>query len=239
MDFANHDATVAGYLRLTMFPNLARSWVWAAVAGVGRTYVAMIENEAPLPPGTGMELRTSGLWVDVIPQTAGEHLTIGLEAFGVGFEDPSEVYRTGYGDRTPLGFDLEWETADGADRSADALPCQVHGEILVADEVIDFDGRGWRRHWSGPQQWWADPYPDWFGWVDGQPVTAMVRTIEVDEHGLPTTAEIEAGEPLLADALAWAPVEAIAPGEQRVRFPRTLTRIGERGVGWLDVRQPE
>lgn len=242
MDFASADGSVAGYLRLTMFPNLGTSWVWSAVAGGGRTTVAMLENEAPVPPGPGMELRTSGLWVDVIPQTAGEHLTLGLEAFGVGFEDPSEIYRTGYGDRTPMGFDLEWETAESHGHDA-ALPCVVHGEILLADEEIDFDGRGWRRHWSGSKRWWTDPYPDFFGWIDDEPSLALVRNIELDENGLPLVAELEANregheaETLLADAIAWAPAEVEAPGGASVRFPRTLCRVGDRGLGWLDVRQ--
>ena len=39
------------------------------------------------------------------------------------------------------------------------VPCTVHGEILVGDETIDFDGIGQRDHSWGVRDWWS------FGWV--------------------------------------------------------------------------
>jgi hypothetical protein len=99
------------------------------------------------------------LWADHNVETPFEHFSVGLEAFGVGYDDPADVYRSAYGERTPLGFDLEWETAGRVFRYPDWLsryeiPCRVHGEILVGTEQIDFDGVGQRDHSWGNRDWW-------------------------------------------------------------------------------------
>ena len=78
-------------------------------------------------------------------------------------DDPAEVYGDLRGDRVPFGLDLEWET-DGAvypwiGTTRYEVPCTVHGEILVGDETIAFDGIGQRDHSWGVRDWWA------FGWV--------------------------------------------------------------------------
>lgn len=159
LDFFNDDGSLGGYVRMGLYPNLGVTWYWACLVGMDRPLVTVIEHEAPLPPEPGLELRCSGLWAEVIPQIPLEHMTVGLEAFGVGMDDPSDVYGSGWGDRTPLGFDLEWETDGGtfswgeiADRYE--IPCRVHGEILVGTEVIDFDGWGQRDHSWGVRDWW-------------------------------------------------------------------------------------
>ena len=47
----------------------------------------------------------------------------------------------------------------GSARPATRCPCNVHGEILVGDETIDFDGIGQRDHSWGVRDWWS------LGWV--------------------------------------------------------------------------
>lgn len=162
LDFFDAAGSLGGYVQLTLWPGLGRSWFWACLAGEDRPLVTVIENEGPVPPPPALELRASGLWADLNCETPAEHFVVGLEAFGVALEDPSEVFRGAWGDRTPLGFDLEWETeAPGAashDELTDgyALSCEVHGEILVADQRIDFEGWGRRTHRWGVRRWWTD-----------------------------------------------------------------------------------
>lgn len=103
------------------------------------------------------ELGASWLWADLVCETPLEHWTVGLEAFGVALDDPTESYRSGRGDRTALGFDLEWEMLGPATPLAGAagyhLPCLVHGQVLIGPEVIDFEGWGSRSHAWGSRSW--------------------------------------------------------------------------------------
>ncbi len=76
-------------------------------------------------------VRAEGLWVELLCETPGEHWSIGLEAFGVRFDDEAEAAASDRGERVPVGFDLEWETPD-----------RVVGEILVGRARYDLDARG-------------------------------------------------------------------------------------------------
>ncbi len=161
LDFVARDASLGGYVRIGRYPNLGVVWYWACVVGADRPLVTVIDHTVPLPADPqSLEIRHDGLWADHNVGTPLAHFTIGLEAFGVAHEDPAEVYRSGFGDRTPLGFDLEWETDGLVFRYPDLLPryeipCRVHGEILVGDETIDFDGIGQRDHSWGRRDWWT------------------------------------------------------------------------------------
>ena len=93
-----------------------------------------------------------------------ERWSLGLEAFGLLVDDPTEVYRPEpRGTLVPFGFELEWES-DGepfrytvTDRYE--IPCRVHGEILLGHQAIEFEGLGQRDHSWGVRDWWQ------FGWV--------------------------------------------------------------------------
>ena len=56
-----------------------------------------------------------------------DHWTVGLEAFGLAFDDPGEVLGRGHGDRAALGLDLEWETASPVGRAARRLLARAAG----------------------------------------------------------------------------------------------------------------
>jgi hypothetical protein len=108
-----------------------------------------------------MELRAPALWVDVEIEVPFVHATVGMEAFGLSFDDPDEALRTGRGERTPFGLDLEWESDHGRpepDGSPDAsgyrLDCRVTGEVLVGAEQHELDCAGRRWHRWGPLPWW-------------------------------------------------------------------------------------
>lgn len=162
LDFVDPLREVAGYVRLGLYPNLGRAWYWACVVGPGRQLVTVIDHEVPLPPARSHEIRTEGLWADYTVETPLDHVSVGVEAFAVGVDDPAQVYGDLRGDRVPLGFDLEWET-DGPTYAYPGVtryevPCRVHGEVLVGQERVEVDGHGQRDHSWGVRDWWS------YGW---------------------------------------------------------------------------
>jgi hypothetical protein len=94
------------------------------VAWRGR-WLVVREDEAP--PAVDGTIRAEGLWLSLVCETPGEHWSVAMEAFALAVDDPAEDR----GDLVPLGFDVEWEA-----------PGQVHGELLVGDEVLPIDGPG-------------------------------------------------------------------------------------------------
>jgi hypothetical protein len=180
-DFASRDGSLGGYVRLGFHPNLATGqvagagapgvagqvWYWACVVGEGRPLVTVIDHEVAMPKAGTVEIRGEGLWATHTIETPFDHVTIGAEAFALGLDDPLDVYGPMRGERVPFGLDLEWETDGGVypypGVSRYEVPCRVHGEILLGDEVIDFDGIGQRDHSWGERDWWN---PRWV-WTSG------------------------------------------------------------------------
>ena len=138
LDFASDDGRLGGYVRTGLYPNLGVCWYWAALVGEGRPLVAVIDHEVAIPATPALAVRGDGLWTDYVVETPWRHVSLGLEAFGVALDDPAATYGDLRGDRTALGFELDWETQGepfpfplGITRYE--VPCRVHGEILVAD----------------------------------------------------------------------------------------------------------
>jgi hypothetical protein len=270
-DFHDESGAFGGYLRLGLYPNLGVSWFWACVTGVDRQLVTVCDHEAPLPRGDALEIRAPALWSDVSCLEPLERFSVQLEAFGVGLDDPLEMYGRMRGDRVPLGFDLEWET-DGrvfaypAGITRYEVPCVVHGEILVGDEKIDFDGYGQRDHSWGERDWWTYPWC-WFsarlangvrvhaldlgndlatGYVqrDGrlEPASAIVTSADFDGEGLATAARVLVdGVESVVTPRAWAPVALRSPDGRVARLPRGLVQLQSpagRGAGWIEWNQP-
>lgn len=130
VEFWLPDGSLAGFASLAI--GARRAEYWAGLVGAGRPYVLVKDLEvAPPRIPRSWEIRAEGLWADANCETAGEHWSFGLEAFGVSFDDAGDAVRSDLGDRVALGYDLEWETPD-----------VVHGDVLVWTERIDFDGRG-------------------------------------------------------------------------------------------------
>ena len=174
-DFFSADGSLGGYVRIGRYPNLGVVWYWACLVGVDRPLVTVLAHDVPPPTREGsLELRSDGLWADHNCETPWDHFSLGLEAFGIGLDDPADVYRDEpRGDRVGLALDLEWET-DPGDRGDDPtdsvfrypvgleryeIPCRVHGEILVGPETLELDGWGQRDHSWGVRDWWGN------GWV--------------------------------------------------------------------------
>jgi len=239
-DFTNREGTLGGYVRLGLYPNLGVAWYWACLVGEGRPLVTVIDHEVRPPSAPSLEIRAEGLWADHTIEDPFEHLTLGCEAFAVGVDDPAEVYGDLRGERVPFGLDLEWET-DGAvypwpGATRYEIPCTVHGEILVGDETIAFDGVGQRDHSWGNRDWWALGWVWTAGWLEdgtrfhttrlrlpglepfapgyvqppgGTPEQIDVCTAEetLDANGFPIEARIRCGElDMEVEALHLSPV---------------------------------
>ena len=268
-DFANVEGTLGGYVRLGLYPNLRTAWYWACLVGEGRPLVTVIDHEVPLPPGRTMEIRSEGLWADHTVETPLDHMTLGCEAFATGVDDPAEVYGSLRGDRVPFGLDLEWETDGGTYAYPHVtryeIPCRVHGEILVGDEQIDFDGWGQRDHSWGVRDWWT------LGWLwtagrleDGarfhanhtrlgddevyatgyqQPPGGPLRSFSsverhqfLGDHGFPLSASLRADDLGLAiEPVAFSPVQLVAPDGRISRFPRAMCRFTDQPTGRTGV----
>ena len=161
-DFAAADGSVGGYLRLGLVPAAERAWFWAYLVRDGQPLVAVRDHDVPLPGARSLEVRSEGLWSELVCETPFEHWSVGLEAFAVALGHPADAYRGERGERVPLGFDLEWEA------TADHYPypvitryeqaCVVHGAVLVGEERLDIDAAGERDHSWGPRDWWAIPW---------------------------------------------------------------------------------
>lgn len=153
-DVVHHDGALAMSIEYLQWPQHGRVAFHASVVRLEEPLISLVELEAEAPKAPSLEVRAPGLWTDVGIQTAGDHMTVDIEAFAVALDDPIEVFANAYGDRTALGCELEWETAASPSTSSDGfyeLPCIVHGELLLADQVIEIDGWGWRSHrWGRP-----------------------------------------------------------------------------------------
>jgi hypothetical protein len=119
LEFSDDDTGIAGSLALTVGGDVASFHAQVVVPGVG--VIVVRDDEVPAPRRDDLlVVRAEGLWAELLCETPGEHWSIGLEAFGVRFDDEAEAAASDRGERVPVGFDLEWETPD-----------RVVGEVLV------------------------------------------------------------------------------------------------------------
>ncbi|MDZ7674303.1 MAG: hypothetical protein U5K30_04450 [Acidimicrobiales bacterium] len=252
-DFAAGDGSLGGWARFTLVPNQHHARYEAFLTGPDRQLVAVTDGDIPMP-GSGLEIRTEGLWAMHICETAFDHWTIGLEAFAVGLDDPAEMYGRQFGDQVPLGFDLEWEAEQSADDVSRARTagyqqaCKVTGEVLVGSEEIDLDGTGFRDHrWGVAPDWDArwlevrgrlDGGP-WFsamvidgdintarGTLDGRAVPVGHASQSIESPGLLTGAHVRLGGVELGfDPVGGTPLELTDPEGRRTRNARALCRV--------------
>lgn len=264
LDFGDLGLGVGGYVRLTVLPNQGLAWYWTAVVGPGRPLVTVLDHEVPLPRFPSVEVRTEGLWADMVVETPLDHVTVGVEAFAVALDDPADVFAQGWGHRVPYGLDLEWE-ADGPAAPAPVAgmdryvqSCRAHGEVLVADEAFDLDGWGHRDHgwgvvpWAELGWWWLAGRLD-----DG----TLVERSSAPEGGGPGAGgravlpgdllrwETPPGEgdtgpapAVVAEVMATAPVSVDLGPRGAGRLVRAWCRLttpdGRSGQGWAEWNEP-
>ncbi|MGI9608043.1 MAG: hypothetical protein ACR2P0_18075 [Acidimicrobiales bacterium] len=227
---------IGGYVRLTIRPHDGVSWYWASLLGFDDRLVTVLVDDAPLPRRGSMELRNPGLWTETTVLRPFEHLTTDIEAFGVAVDSPTDVWEGAWGERTAVGFELDWDT-DGGPGPAPVpgtdgyrLVGKAHGEVLLGTSRYEIEGVGVRDHWWGvPEQ-----TDRWRGWAsrDGALVHSEAGPLDLDLDRI--VAELPVGEvrPGLS-IVGWAP--AIGGDE---RHARALV-VDDRGGGWIEiVRSP-
>lgn len=123
-----------------------------AVFRAGRPPIVIVDHEIPAPDEL-LELRASGLWTDNVCETPYVHWSYGLEAFGLAIESSTEMLARGYGDRVPLGWELDFESSPDQVTpiapSAYSQAGRLEGLVLSADGEAAFSGAAVRQHWWG------------------------------------------------------------------------------------------
>ncbi len=152
---AEHDLGLASVaLSLVAEPAVSQVSFAAVLLRAGRNPLVVADDEIPLPEH-GWELRTSGLWADHVCETALDHWSYGLEAFGLSLDDPRALLGRALGDRAPLGWELEFEATAAASWETPEQYRQLgigHGLLLDADGQHEVEGPAIRTHWWGPDQ---------------------------------------------------------------------------------------
>ncbi len=203
--------------------------------------VVVRDHEVDLPRGRSLEIRGPGLWAEATCEEPFDHWSVGLEAFAVALEDPTDAYGDERGDPVALGLDLGWEAEAEprrlAGRTGYQQPCAVHGEVLVGARRLPVTGRGTRAHSWGDLDWWGSTSVWAAGHtVDGAPLEGDAPAVEVDGRGLVAAARL--GAHRLAPVIH-APVQVPPPagrGGGPSRLARALCRAepvdGATGPGW-------
>jgi hypothetical protein len=248
-DFWAPDGRLGGFARLSLYPNQNVAWWWSYLVGHERPLVMLREHSVSMPR-TGMEIRDTGVWACLTPETPHDHWSVGLEAFAVALDSADDALRDERGDVVPLGLDLEWEAAAGVVGAAGVRDtgyhqaCDVYGDVLVGTERIDLTGYGHRSHRWGILDW-SDPGPWVGGRLEGQgwlwaQAPSLAAHLGLLEGGLVD----HAGDELRVIPLLHAPV-LLAPTTESDAIPclaRALCRLESghgaapsTGFGWAEV----
>ena len=142
----------------------------AAVLGLGPPLV-VVDHEGTVA-ARSLEVRSSGLWADLVCETPLRHWSYGLEAFALAIDEPAELLSRGRGHRVPLGWELEVETippptrapshsapggsvgdgsagGDPGSTGSEVFRGRGHGLVLLKDRTVEIDGPALRVHQWG------------------------------------------------------------------------------------------
>ena len=244
LDFVAGDGRLAGYVRLTLRPAERTAWFWVGMVGGGPALVTVRDHEVPLPAGRGLEVRSSGLWTELVCETPLDHWSVGLEAFGVALDDPLEAWGRERGDPWALGLDVEWEAVAPCAPWPGPAPgysqgCDVHGDVLVGAERFALDGTGTRVHLWGDRSR-SEPS----GWAagrldDGTVFASTDLQVACDEESRLQSLSLVAGaDAITGVAMSHAPV--LLPGAGRLdrALCRYMAGEGRQGHGWAEWFTP-
>lgn len=181
-------------LMISLHPGRGHAAFHGCMVRLGEAPIVVVEFDVP-PPTHGWEVRASGLWADHVCETPLEHWSYGLEAFGLAIDDPAELLGAALGDRTALGWELEFEAraeAQWTGRERYGQIGSVHGLMLEKHTTTEVDGYGIRSHW-----WGTEPPSR----IDlGDPQAGEPTVIVPDLYGSWTTAISESGVSTVYDA---------------------------------------
>lgn len=146
LEFVATDLSLAGLVRLDLRRSAGATRFLATILRPGTDPVTVFDHDLPLV-SHAFEFRAPAVWVELCCEEPLEHWTVGLEAFGLALPEASVVTPDSYGDRVPIGLDLDVETAAApvGDAHSFSIDVRVHGEVLVADRAYEIDATGTRR----------------------------------------------------------------------------------------------
>lgn len=174
-DFVSDDGTLAGWLRLGLYPNRDVSWwtTWIVRPGKNGSAdpgICSADYRAPVPPGDTLVSESpvqgrSGGRIEIDLRRPLEEFRLAAHVPATAVADPADVYLRGEHDAGPatdLDLDLTW-TTDGSPYHYELttryeIPCLVAGKVTIDGETFTVDGQGQRDHSWGVRDWWA------FGW---------------------------------------------------------------------------
>jgi hypothetical protein len=238
VELLSEDPPLGLHATVVRYPEHRSISLVIGIAGPGRQLLTIVEPAIPLP--RGLEIRGPGLWLDLQYLVPFDHVTLGVEAFATGLDDPLEALGRAYGDRVPLGLDLEWDTAGPpAAASGPAVTARgyelvgrAHGEVLIGEERLEIDAVGARRHLAGDTVPWAVPWARELG-------PAGARTLCPDAAAARLATGIVLAE---APALVTAADHGV-PGVPGFRLDRALVRVQDADIGepatvWIERSTP-
>ncbi|HET9896427.1 MAG TPA: hypothetical protein VFQ44_15990 [Streptosporangiaceae bacterium] len=156
-DFAASDGSVAGYVRLGLYPTWRRCWYWACAVRPGAATAIVVDNAIPLPCGRSIQTESISASQEISRPL--ESAYVALDADAVVLKDRAAAY----GDLTALpsirlAFELEWVTFGGVYPyrmiPRYEIPCRVTGTIRIGADRLTVDGWGERDHSWGVRDWW-------------------------------------------------------------------------------------
>jgi len=137
------------------------AWYWAALARHGRPLLHITDFDVPVRLADPFIVKGEAMWAEHTREVPMEQWTIGNETYAASLDDPEEALGRGYGDPTPIAFDLEWY-ATGAPVALEPAPDMstgyqqrgvVHGVIEILGEhkteLSEVPARRWHRWASG------------------------------------------------------------------------------------------
>lgn len=266
LDWFDEKGENGGYVRLSICPNLNQAWFWCCLVGKNKKSIFVVDHEVEIPEPPGLEVRSSGLWADLVVESPLEYFSVGVEAFGVALDDPIDAYRDMRGERVAVGIDLGWSTDLTSENLENSepwafhydvtpryeIPCQVAGEIQIADEKIQIDGWGQRDHSWAERDWWDTGWT-WFSGrlsdgerfhvvciegrdfgigyrssPDGLKAEYEVRSLpKLNQEGIPESAQVTLSDLIFElEPIGWAPILLKDQDNGKIsRFPRGLVGV--------------
>jgi hypothetical protein len=162
LDFAAGDTSYGGYVRLGVYPNLARSWLWVHLVGRDRPLVLLRDHGLPCPEGDDLRVDGHGMRARLTAPEPLARYRVEAEGTGVRLDDASAAFHGERGPAASVRVDLEWhsrgrvfpyEATTRYEQSA-----WVTGTVEIDGETITVDCAGQRDHSWGVRDWWLFPW---------------------------------------------------------------------------------
>ena len=95
------------------------AWYWAALARRGLPLLHLTDFDVPVRTADPFIVKGEQLWAEHTRDDPMAQWSIGNETYAASLDDPDEALGRGYGDPTPIAFDLEWYATSPATRIVD------------------------------------------------------------------------------------------------------------------------